>query len=84
MMASAGPWALLAAAVIANESQAKKAGRRKSGWGGVRQALTGEGMKEDARYYGDKIGGVGGKLINAAATLGSPVDSAKKIFKVFK
>lgn len=73
-MAAAGPWALLAAAILANESEAKKGGRRSEDESThYKDMLTGEVLNQDAEYYGDKVGGIGGKMIKWGAKLGSPL-----------
>jgi len=72
-LSSAGPWALLAAAIIGNEEEARKAGRRsddKMTWG--QDALTGKVLEQDMDYYGDKIGGFGGKFVSKMGQLGHP------------
>ena len=82
MLASAGPWAALAAVVAANEYGAKDAGRRSDSKGHhLQQALTGEGMSKDMDYYGDKVGGPGGKALSLLGKTGSPKDLLKLMGK---
>lgn len=71
-MASAGPWAALAAAIIGNESAAKDAGRRRSGGDHAKDLFSGKVLSQDMDYYGDKIGGVGGDVVRGLGKLGSP------------
>ena len=72
-LASAGPWALLAAVIMANESEANKAGRRAEDRGERAQdMITGKVLEQDMDYYGDKVGGVGGELIKGVGQLGHP------------
>ena len=69
MTASAAP-AAIAAAVVANEYFATKDGRRSSNIGqSMWDGLTGKNMSKDLDYYGDKVGGPGGKLLNAASNV---------------
>ncbi len=70
-MAAAGPWAALAAAVIANEYSAEKAGRRDSD-SHLQDAFTGKVLEQDLSYYGDKVGGIGGKAIDIVGQAGHP------------
>lgn len=80
-MASAGPWALLAAVIIANESEAKKAGRRSEDHGEHAQDLiTGKVLEQDMDYYGDKVGGVGGEMLKGMGKLGNP----EGVFNILK
>ena len=72
-MAAAGPWAALAAVIIANESEAEKAGRRDEDRSsrGV-DMLSGAVLEQDTDYYGDKVGGGLGRLIQIGGQLGNP------------
>jgi len=79
-MAGAGPWAALAAIIAANEWQASEAGRRSENWEShLGQALSGQGMAKDMKYYGDKVGGFGGKTIEQMGIMGSPLDATKQL-----
>ncbi len=72
-MAGAGPWAALAAAIAANEGFARDAGRRADNPAGhLTDALSGKVLEQDAEYYGDKIGGAGGRLVRGAGKVGHP------------
>lgn len=72
-LSAAGPWALLAAVIIANESEAEKAGRRADDRGERAQdMLTGKVLEQDMDYYGDKVGGIGGEAIKGIGQLGNP------------
>ena len=68
-MAAAGPWALLAAAIIANESEAKSQGRRRQGKQYYEDLATGRVVEQDFDYYGEKIGGPMGKLVKGIGQL---------------
>lgn len=83
-MAAAGPWAALAAAIVINEDQANSAGRRDDDRGsrGV-DMLSGAVLQQDAEYYGDKVGGPFGKLIEVGGQMGNPegvLDFFKDLF----
>lgn len=73
MLASAGPWAALAAVIMANESEANKAGRRDEDRTsrGV-DMLSGAVLEQDADYYGDKVGGPLGRSMAALGSQGNP------------
>lgn len=80
-----GWWALLAAAIIGNETNAKKKGRRSDNDGqyGL-DLLTGKVLEQDAEYYGDKVGGPLGKSMKFGGQMGNPegvFNAVKKIFK---
>lgn len=83
--ASGGPWALLAAAIIANETSARKAGRRNENKGKhALDLVTGKVLEQDADYYGDKVGGPLGKSMKFGGQMGNPegvFNAVKKIFK---
>lgn len=84
-LGSAGPWGLLAAAIIANELQANKAGRRpesKSEW--ARDLITGKVVEHDMDYYGDKVGGFGGEVLKGVGQLGNPEGVFNLIKRAFK
>ena len=84
-MASAGPWVALAAAIAANEWQSDQAGRRGDSNGEhLRMALTGEGLSNDMEYYGDKVGGPIGKMIEIGGDMGSLRDAPKRFEKMLK
>lgn len=80
-LGSAGPWGLLAAAIIGNESEARKAGRRDD-----RKAtramdmVSGKVLEQDMDYYGKKVGGVGGEIVKGIGRLGNP----EGLFNVIK
>lgn len=72
-MASAGPWAALAAAIAWNEDNSRKQGRRADSRGErIQDALSGKALELDADHYGDKIGGVGGDLTRFGGRMGNP------------
>lgn len=85
--ASAGPWAALAAAVIANEYSANEAGRRpenESQW--ARDALTGKVTTYDAPYLTQKVFGkdqfgFGGDIIGGAELSTGDFSNAWEAFK---
>ena len=85
--ASAGPWAALAAAVIANEYSANEAGRRpenESQW--ARDALTGKVTTYDAPYLTQKVFGkdqfgLGGDIIGGAELSTGDFSNAWDAFK---
>lgn len=80
-LSAAGPWALLAAVIIANESEAKKAGRRSEDHGEHAQdMITGKVLEQDMDYYGDKVGGVGGEMLKGMGKLGNP----EGVFNILK
>lgn len=72
-LGSVAPWAALAAAIIGNESEQKKAGRRPDdNYKHLQDALTGKVLADDMDYYGDKVGGIGGEIIKVGGQFGSP------------
>lgn len=85
MLAAAGPWAALAAAVIGNEMAAKDAGRRSDDDGEyAKDLLTGKVLEQDLEYYGDKIGGPVGKSVEVIGEMGNPSGAWRNIKKLFK
>ena len=73
LMASVGPWAALVAAIIANESWAKKEGRRPDDIDKhLLEMVTGKGLETDLNALGDNIGGPFGKGVSFMGKLGSP------------
>tara|TARA_R110002020_G_scaffold475799_1_gene712482 strand:+ start:346 stop:1095 length:750 start_codon:yes stop_codon:yes gene_type:complete len=75
-MASAGPWAALAAAIAWNEDNSRQHGRRADSRGERAQDMfTGKSLELDADYYGDKVGGVGGDTIRFGGRMGNPEGS---------
>jgi hypothetical protein len=56
-LASAGPWAALAAVIIANEYGAKEGGRRRSGSDYYKDLLGGKVLEQDAPYWSQKMFG---------------------------
>lgn len=73
MLASAGPWAALAAVILGNESEAKKAGRRDDRPAThAMDAFSGKVLEQDMDYYGDKVGGFGGEILKGVGKLGNP------------
>ncbi len=71
-LAAAGPWAALAAAIIANESYQRNTGNRPDDFGDqVVEGLTGESLERDlTRYLGDDgFGEVAGKLAHPEGVL---------------
>lgn len=87
MLASAGPWAALAAVIIGNETAAKKAGRRSEDDGQYAQDLiTGKVLTQDAPYYskklfGDDDLGLGGDMQAGADLLTLDFSNAWDTFK---
>jgi hypothetical protein len=72
-MASAGPWAALAAAIMWNEDNAREHGRRPEDRGEWAQdAFSGKVLEADAEHYADKVGGIGGEMIEVGGRLGNP------------
>lgn len=72
-LSSASPWLALAAAIIGNESEQKKAGRRSdTNYKHLQDALTGKVLADDMDYYGDKVGGIGGEIVRVGGQFGSP------------
>ena len=82
-LAAAGPWAALAAAIIGNESMAKKNDKRGRASGGeyVGDLLTGKVLEQDASYAGDKIGGPIGKMVEIGGEMGNPEGMLKNAKK---
>lgn len=84
-IAAGGPWALLAAAIIGNETHARKKGRRNEDKGKhALDLVTGKVLEQDADYYGDKVGGPLGKSMKFGGQMGNPegvFNAVKKIFK---
>tara|TARA_R110000803_G_scaffold11681_1_gene34716 strand:- start:191 stop:757 length:567 start_codon:yes stop_codon:yes gene_type:complete len=73
MLASAGPWAALAAVIAGNEMNARKEGRRDEDKAThLMDAFSGKVLEQDTEYYGDKVGGVGGRVIRGAGKIGHP------------
>lgn len=73
MLASAGPWAALAAVIAGNEINARKEGRRDEDKAThAMDALSGKVLEQDTEYYGDKIGGAGGRIVRGAGKIGHP------------
>lgn len=73
MLASAGPWAALAAVIAGNEMNARKEGRRDDDKAThAMDAFSGKVLEQDAEYYGDKVGGPGGRVIRGAGKIGHP------------
>lgn len=80
---AAGPYAALAAAIIGNEAAAKDAGRRPEDngeWG--KDLLSGKVLETDMDYYGDKVGGVGGKMLEIGGEMGNPEGMLKNAGKL--
>jgi len=86
-LSGAGPWAALAAAVIANEYSANEAGRRpenESQW--ARDALTGKVTTYDAPYlsqkaFGKDQFGLGGDIVGGAELSTGDFSNAWDAFK---
>ncbi len=73
LMAAAGPWVALAAAIAANETWANKEGRRPEKFSDHLMAmLSGKTLEWDAKALGDKIGGPGGDAVSYLGKLGNP------------
>lgn len=73
MLASAGPWAALAAVIAGNEINARKEGRRDDDKAThLMDAFSGKVLEQDTEYYGDKVGGAGGRVIRGAGKIGHP------------
>ena len=47
-------------------------------------ALTGEGLEADMEYYGDKIGGPVGKMVEIGGELGNPKGALRNMEKALK
>lgn len=83
--ASAGPWAALAAVILANETQARDKGRRAGSDKQYAQDLfTGKVLQQDAEHLGDKIGGPLGQATKIVGRLGNPEGLAKTLEKGLK
>ena len=81
MLAAAGPWAALAAAIGLNESQAIDKGRRdEDPTSRLVDQFSGAALEQDAEILGDKIGGPLGKFTEFSGEMGNP----EGIFKNFK
>jgi len=79
MLASAGPWAALAAAAIINESNAYGTDRRADNTGEyIGDLLTGTVGAQDGKYHGDKIGGPLGSIMKEGSRF------TEKTMKVLK
>jgi hypothetical protein len=84
MLAAAGPWAALAAAIIANEANAKHEGNRGRAEGTgehIQDMFTGKVLEQDATALGDKIGGPLGEATQFMGEMGNPEGIAKNIGK---
>lgn len=76
-LASFGPWAALAAAIVGNEANATHEGRRQNDSFFMEEALKGRALYEDKdhlREQGNKIIPGLGEDINIAGNLSSPLD----------
>lgn len=83
-IASGGPWALLAAAIIGNETHARKKGRRNENKGKhALDLVTGKVLEQDADHYGDKVGGPLGKSMKFGGQMGNPEGVFKAVKKLF-
>lgn len=72
-MSAAGPWAALAAVIIGNETAGRDAGRRDEDDSSYAvDLLSGAVLEQDMDYYGDKVGGVGGEILQGLGQLGNP------------
>lgn len=84
-LASAGPWAALAAAIYLNESQAKDKGRRdEDSSSRLLDQFSGAVLEQDAEILGDKIGGPLGKATEFMGEMGNPEGIFKNIGKSLK
>ena len=80
MMAAAGPWAALAAAVVANETYQNKEGNRPEDFGDHAKAmLSGEVLEMDAEKYLSDVPGA-----EFMASMGNPEGIIKNIGKSLK
>lgn len=78
------PWTALAAAILLNETSARKAGRRDENKGKhLQDLITGKVLEQDAEYYGDKVGGPLGKTMKFGGMMGNPEGSLKAVKKLF-
>lgn len=90
-LAAAGPWALLAAAIVGNEVWANKNGRRPDDFGDhIGEILSGKVKERDLDALGDNIGGPIGDHVQDLARVSHPkgvwdvgVDGLRAIQDVF-
>lgn len=83
-LAAAGPWAALAAVIIGNESASKDAGRRDDDDSSYAvDLMSGAVLEQDMDYYGDKVGGVGGEILQGIGKLGNPEGTLNLIKDIF-
>ena len=80
---SSTPWGLILAAAMANEGNAlAEEGRRDTDEASYRtDLLSGAVLEQDAEIAGDKVGGMGGKMIEVGGALGNPEGAYKTLLK---
>lgn len=79
-LASAGPWAALAAAVIANETTARNGGHRRNGIEYVGDLISGDVAYQDADRVEKATGSKGLGTLWKAATIANPRRILKALF----
>jgi hypothetical protein len=79
-LASAGPWAALAAAVIANETSARNGGHRRNGMEYVGDLISGDVAYQDADRVEKATGSRALGTLWKAATMANPGRILKALF----